>query len=237
MPKTVMTKKEQILALARQDPFLKVEEIALQVETTPPYVRTTLSEADVSLMQLRREYARQMEKRLSGKGSGNKHEIEPHETKSAVPPTQQCIDKLRVRKIRNTAWAHLLNADGNEHLLMISRIRVQEGLRVLSQLVTTDDISLSEDSLLENPPLWKLLAHGSGHIKLQKGRIEVEKSDPTTALYLNIPPGDPVLRSSGVVAADGVSIGLEFNIFAAYAVRIHLNGEDEYKMAVEEKTG
>ena len=63
------TKKEQILALARQDPFLKIEEIAATVETTPPYVRTTLSEAKVSLMELRRNYARRMQKRLHEEGS------------------------------------------------------------------------------------------------------------------------------------------------------------------------
>ncbi len=57
------TKKEKILENARKDPFLKIEDLARIAETTPRYVRTILSEANMSLMQLRKEYARKMENR------------------------------------------------------------------------------------------------------------------------------------------------------------------------------
>lgn len=55
------TKKEKILENARRDPFLKIEDLAKIADTTPRYVRTILSEANMSLMELRREYARKME--------------------------------------------------------------------------------------------------------------------------------------------------------------------------------
>jgi hypothetical protein len=57
------TKKEVILEYAQSDPFLKIDDIAKYADTTPRYVRTILSEANISLMNLRKEYARRMEKR------------------------------------------------------------------------------------------------------------------------------------------------------------------------------
>lgn len=58
------TKKEQIINLAQNDPFLKISDIAAYVKTTPRYVRTILSEANISLMKLRKRYARSMERQL-----------------------------------------------------------------------------------------------------------------------------------------------------------------------------
>lgn len=56
------TKKEQILEDVRRDPFQKIDHLAKRADTTPRYVRTILSEANLSLMNLRRDYARKMEK-------------------------------------------------------------------------------------------------------------------------------------------------------------------------------
>src|SRR5690554_2072979 len=56
--------KERIISVTRGDPFLTVEQIAKKSKTTPQYVRTTLSEARLSLANLRRDYARQMERKL-----------------------------------------------------------------------------------------------------------------------------------------------------------------------------
>ncbi|MBM7558038.1 hypothetical protein [Halanaerobacter jeridensis] len=53
-----LTKKERVIYLAQEDPFLKVEKIAQLAETTSHYVRTVLSEADLSLTKLRENYAR-----------------------------------------------------------------------------------------------------------------------------------------------------------------------------------
>lgn len=53
--------KAQVIALAKEDPFLTVEELARAVETTTSYVRTILSEAQLSLNEMRREYARRLE--------------------------------------------------------------------------------------------------------------------------------------------------------------------------------
>jgi len=59
------TKKDKILEHARQDPFLTIEDLSHKADTTPRYVRTILSEANISLMQMRKEYARKIENRYN----------------------------------------------------------------------------------------------------------------------------------------------------------------------------
>lgn len=55
------TKKEIIIENAYRDPFLKIEDLAELANTTSKYVRTILSEANLSLMELRKDYARSIE--------------------------------------------------------------------------------------------------------------------------------------------------------------------------------
>lgn len=50
-------KREKIVRLAKEDPFLTVDKIASLAETTIRYVRTVLYENNISLQELRRIYA------------------------------------------------------------------------------------------------------------------------------------------------------------------------------------
>ena len=58
------TIKAKVIQVVQNDPFLSIDEIAAKVRTTPRYVRTILSEANLSLMQLRKQYAKHMEHQL-----------------------------------------------------------------------------------------------------------------------------------------------------------------------------
>ena len=58
------TIKARVIKVVQSDPFLSIEEIAAQVRTTPRYVRTILSEANLSLTQMRKQYAKHMEHQL-----------------------------------------------------------------------------------------------------------------------------------------------------------------------------
>lgn len=53
------TKKEIILENAYRDPFLKIDDLAKKANTTSRYVRTILSESNISLMDLRKKYAKE----------------------------------------------------------------------------------------------------------------------------------------------------------------------------------
>lgn len=57
------SKKDVIIENAYLDPFFKIEELARMAGTTSKYVRTILSESKISLMELRKEYARKIEDR------------------------------------------------------------------------------------------------------------------------------------------------------------------------------
>lgn len=57
------TIKEKVIKIARNNPFLTVKNIATQCNTTPRYVRTTLSENQVSLTKLRKDHFFDLKKR------------------------------------------------------------------------------------------------------------------------------------------------------------------------------
>jgi len=233
------TKKEQILHLARQDPFLKVEEIAARVQTTPRYVRTILSEARISLMQLRRNYARRMERRLGidvAVRSGG-----PDLT-STLSNTGKCIsvNEIRVHKVQREEWANLLQVANDEPLLMVSRVRTVDGQPFfVSQVVTTGDLSLSEEMLRGGDmPLRELLGLTQPNSTEFRDRcLEVEPADPYIAASLGVPQSEPVIRSCNLIITEGQPVGLEFNVFPAYGVRFVLVGDGEYELRVVEKTG
>ncbi|MFW5980084.1 MAG: hypothetical protein ACOCQ2_01815 [Halanaerobiales bacterium] len=55
------SKKQKIIDFVKNDPFLKIDELAKLADTTTKYVRTTLSEANISLMKMRKKYVRKIE--------------------------------------------------------------------------------------------------------------------------------------------------------------------------------
>jgi hypothetical protein len=232
------TKKDQILNLARQDPFLKVEEIAAKVETTPRYVRTILSEAKISLMQLRRSYARRMERRLGidvtlkGDGPG----VAP-----TVHATGEClsVNEIRIHKIHQPEWASLLQVADDEPLLMVSRVCKVDGQPFfVSQMVTTGDLSLSEELLRGDMPLRELLGFTAPDATAFWERsLEAEPADPYIAASLGVPQAEPVIRSGNLIIAKGQPVGLEFKVFPAYGVRFVLAGDGEHELKVVGKTG
>ena len=98
------TIKSKVLRVARQDPFLSIEEIANQVETTPRYVRTILSESQVSLMQLRKEYAKRLEQQL-----------QPSHGLTTV--TREYEPQLKIDKVVDSEMAKLLDCPAEQELL------------------------------------------------------------------------------------------------------------------------
>lgn len=228
------TKKEQILALARQDPFLKIEEIATRVETTPPYVRTTLSEANISLMELRRNYARRMEKQLHEEVTT---EVSPSGSSPVSSRRGLEVHELQVQKVQEAKWARLLGVAVDEHLLMLSRVRILDGIHVVNRLVTSDGVSLSEDKLRDDLPSWNLLGLDGPGYGLRERSLEVEQANPQIADSLGILSGEPVLSFGHLIVSQGVPVGLEFNIFPAYAVRFILVGDGDYELKLVGKTG
>ena len=126
MSEAAKTKKDKILNIARQDPFLKVEEIAAKVGTTPRYVRTILSDAKISLMQLRRSYARRMEERLGiDAGSEGRGAAGAPAVVRGIRGLD--VNEIRVCKVKQPEWAKQLRVPDDESLLMVTRVRATDG--------------------------------------------------------------------------------------------------------------
>ncbi|HHY20175.1 MAG TPA: hypothetical protein GX522_09775 [Firmicutes bacterium] len=72
-------KRDKIVRLVKDDPFLTIDKIAKMVNTTPRYVRTVLYENNLSLQELRRSYARKWKE-----GSFSKESLELGENLKVV---------------------------------------------------------------------------------------------------------------------------------------------------------
>ncbi len=236
MSTVVETKKEQILHLAQKDPFLKIEEIAVSAETTPRYVRTILSEARISLMHLRRAYARNMEKRLG---------IDITVEKSTDRLTEALVNagntvganQFSVLKFTNPQMARMLDAPEDELLLKVSRCRVVNGRPFfLTEVITHLNLLVGEVIADTEKPLRQALGlEIQGSTRFLDRSIEVEPADEQVAAMLGLRPGQPVLRTGNIIETRGRKVGVEYNILDAYRVKLVFPGEADYRLQLVEK--
>src|SRR5690554_5252139 len=115
------------------------------VETTPRYVRTILSESQISLMKLRKDYAKNMEKKLS-----------PEQRQSE--PEVVFDPQFKLTKIKDKKIAELLAVDPSQELLQISRLQRIGEIPVFVQLITYTEIKLST----KDNSLKQILIDGEG---------------------------------------------------------------------------
>jgi len=234
--RSATTKKEHILSLAQRDPFLRVEEIAAKAETTPRYVRTILSEARISLMQLRRDYARTMERRLginvtvdrAGQGLSDALSLAGNEVG---------VNKVRVVQVVDARLAQILGAPKEESLLKVSRVRlVNKRPFYVSEVITHKHLVVEEDLATSEKPLRQLLGlEIPGETGFVDRSLEVEPADAYIAACLGLSAGHPVIKSGNVIVTRDERVGIEFNYFDAHRVRFVLAGQSEYTLKIEEK--
>ena len=230
------TKKEHILTLAQRDPFLRVEEIAAQAETTPRYVRTILSEARISLMQLRRHYARTMERRLGVNVTVDRPDQGLTDALS-LAGNHVGVHKVQVVKVVDPELAEILGVAGDEPLLKASRVRsVNERPFFVSEVITHKSLVVSEDLATSEKPLRQLLGlEIANETTFVDRSLEVEEAAPYIAACLGLAAGDPVIKSGNTIVTRGERVGIEYNYFEARRVRFVFAGASEYTLKIEEK--
>lgn len=210
------TKRSQIVALARRDPFLRIEEIAGRAETTPRYVRTVLSEERLSLMDLRRHYARTMERRLEG-------ERPPHSI--AWPPADWPSGPLSVARGREPEWASRLAADPTEPLLGVSRLRFMANRPILvERLVTAQTVRLVA-AVAAGEPLRTLLRTEGPDPDPCEWSFDTVPAEAPWADHLGVAPGAPLARWAAAVGPLEAPVAIEIYLLDAYAVRWMTNGQ------------
>lgn len=236
MRRSTATKKQHILALAQKDPFLRVEEIAAKVKTTPRYVRTILSEARVSLMQLRRNYARTMERRLGINVTVDQSDQGLNDALS-VAGNEVGVHKVRVVQVVDPRLAGILGVPESEPLLKASRVRlVNQRPFYVSEVVTHKHLVVDEDLATSDKPLRQLLGlEIPGETTFVDRSLEVEPAEGYIAACLGLAVGDPVIKTGNVIVTRDERVGIEFNYFNARRVRFIFTGQSEYTLKIEEK--
>lgn len=229
-------KKDEVVRLAIADPFMSVDEIAVQVNTTPRYVRTILSEAGLSLLALRRRYARQMEQRL-----GLDIRV-PRGGQGLVSALTAAANRLETRGIRvaqvsNPELAAWLEVPPNTPLLEISRVRVVNGRPLyVNQIVTSRHVTVDEAILTSNSPLREALGLNSGgRASWAERTLDVVPATAYLAESLHVTEGAPILRSGNVIRVGHVRVGIEFNYFDASRIRLVLEGVPDYALRIVER--
>lgn len=185
--------KERIIQAALSDPFQSVEEIARRVGTTQQYVRTILSESGCSLMRLRREYVRNMERRLGDT---------PGELDLPLPAQE----KLEIRKISAPRLAELLGVATDTALFQASRIVQKGGGRGLGQLVTALAVTLKPDCT----ELVGLLPVPAGELRVRRQWLAAVPSPAAMQELLGLGRNSLALRMGTLWEHQGRLVAVEF---------------------------
>lgn len=228
-PERALSKKEQVLQLARRDPFLRIEEIAQQVGTTAPYVRTILSENRVSLAKLRKAYARDMERRLSA-----------GETFDNKPKPRASVDIFRSLLRRSgpisvdhpEPWeSERLVLDWGLHgpgriARASCRMQAENDVECVYRLFTNLELKVGPGQSRDRS--WpKGLLGGDKDVEIDCARatIEVNAADSFASESLGVPAGFPLIALRRVLLADERVIAVEEYAFRTDRVRLVLEGD------------
>lgn len=183
--------KEKVIAQAQKDPFLTVEEIAKIAGTTQRYVRTILSEADLSLTQMRKNYARSLERRLG----------------ELLPVQDFPVQKeLRINQLRCKKLAEDLNCPHDRELFQISHFTADEGVKSYVQLITCEKVLLTPNFRR----LRELLPIPCEQLWVGEQKAETVPVGPALADVLDLSPHQRVLKISTLLHSQKKPIAIEF---------------------------
>ncbi|SKA10316.1 hypothetical protein [Selenihalanaerobacter shriftii] len=211
-----LNKKEKVVYLAKNDPFLKVEELAEKVETTPHYVRTVLSEARLSLTKLRERYARKMEKL------------------SNVSSHQFLIDIINILDLDIISTEQLdriiLNEYNSYEKLVKGNNSQERSLMVYEQedpiLVNTTFLIPNDEEVDSEQKIDNLLNAKASNIEFTNPILEIEKANYDLAEALQINLGDVLFKISRKVLIKNQVKGLDILYLRNDNCQISLTGKD-----------
>ncbi|MFP4017154.1 MAG: GntR family transcriptional regulator [Halanaerobiales bacterium] len=218
-----LTKKEQIINFAQSDPFLKISDIAEYVQTTPRYVRTILSEANISLMKLREKYARNMEKRLKND--------EHNELQAKVSLRDEYsfnnLDSgiIEVEVIDESEFSEIERFHDNDELIKIFQVQtVDDRPYCVHELITYMDKEVNKDRLENLESVYDLLGRkGINNLQFMNNTITIES--PTEVIRRYFQGADNILMSKRMVLLNKIPIGMERIYIRADLTKVEFAGE------------
>ncbi len=218
-----LTKKEQIINFAQSDPFLKISDIAEHVQTTPRYVRTILSEANISLMKLREKYARNMEKRLRNDGQSElqaKVSLRDEYTHNNLN-----TGKIEVEKADENQFAEIQRFRQDDELIKIYQVQmVDEKPYCVHELITFMEKDLNKERLDNLESVYDLLGRkGINHLQFMNNVITIESPRDVIKRYFE--DVDSLLVSKRTVLLNKIPIGIERIYIRADLTKVEFAGE------------
>jgi DNA-binding GntR family transcriptional regulator len=219
-----LTKKEQIINFARHDPFLKISDIAENVDTTPRYVRTILSEANISLMELREKYARNMEERLAG----DKSNLQQATIKLLEKDKDFETGDISINKIKDVEFDDLVRTKPQERLYKIVQEKlVDNKVYGWQEIITYLSSGINQERLSNLNSLYELFGDkGINNVKFRNNVIQVEAANPILETRLNFKGEENlVMKSQRVILIDKLPIGIENYYFDANSIQLVFPGE------------
>ncbi|WP_027339337.1 hypothetical protein [Halonatronum saccharophilum] len=218
-----LTKKEQIINFARHDPFLKISDIAENVETTPRYVRTILSEANISLMDLREKYARNMEERLAVKGAN----LQKATVKLLKDKGEINVGKINLKRVDNLQFRELVKRNPKEELYKIVQTKFVDGAPYsIQEIITYLSSDINEERIADLESLYELFGNkGIEGFKFRNNVVQVERGNPIISSQLSLQDSDPIVKSQRVILIDKMPIGIENYYFDANSIQLVFPGE------------
>ncbi|MFW6035872.1 MAG: GntR family transcriptional regulator [Halothermotrichaceae bacterium] len=202
-----LTKKEQIINFAQSDPFLKISDIAEYVQTTPRYVRTILSEANISLMKLREKYARNMEKRLKND--------EHNELQAKVSLREEYsyndlgISKIEIESADENNYSEIERFRQDDDLVKIFQVQtIDDEPYYVHELITFMEKDINKRRIKNLESVYDLLGRkGINHLQFMNNVITIES--PTNIIRRYFSGADNLLVSKRVVLLNKIPIGIE----------------------------
>ncbi len=200
--------KAQVIALATKDPFLTVEELAQIVGTTNRYVRTILSEADLSLDLMRRNYARILEKRL-----GEQREVIP------LPAEGE----LQIKKIPGSEISEHVGEWSKQEIFQASAFfKTGDQIRY-EQLITPERIDLKShySGLRELLP-----SESSASLVVNEQKAEILWAPDNLSSALGCIHSSQVFKLTTVLHSSGLPHAIEICWFSLDGLVLRWSGEE-----------
>ena len=218
-----LTKKEQIINFAQSDPFLKISDIAEHVQTTPRYVRTILSEANISLMKLREKYARNMEKRLkSDEHSELQAKVSLREEYSF---NNLDVGKIEIELADENHFPNIESLRENDELIKIYQVQsVDDKPYCVHELITYMEKDLNKERLANLESIYDLLGR-KGINNLQFLNNIITMDSPTDIMKRYFQDVDNILVSTRIVLLNKIAIGVEKMHIRADLTKVEFSGE------------
>lgn len=218
-----LTKKEQIINFAQNDPFLKISDIAEYVQTTPRYVRTILSEANISLMKLREKYARSMEKRLQVND-------EPDELTSirfkSVDGNWE-FHALEIETVLDEEFDDLQRIAKEEKLWRIQQVgHSRNKPACVKELITFFPEDLNNEKLETLETVYELFGRkGINRLQFRDHIVKFDTPDEKIRKSLGLKKTDLVMCISRYILLNKIPIGMENSYFKLDKVQMSFPGD------------